>query len=165
MPIVNTDIHYRLSGGAANSDPAASLGGAKSSVQFTANAIFDDVSSAEAAAGDAEYRCFYVHNAHATLTLQGAKIWIQSQTSSSDTDIAIALGGEGLNGTAETVANEGTAPSGESFSQPASFAAGLTIGDLAPGEHYPVWIRRTVNAAAASATDAWTIRVQGDTNP
>lgn len=165
MPIVNTDIHYRLSGGAANSDPAASLGGAKSSVQFTANAIFDDVSSAEAAAGDAEYRCIYVHNAHATLTLQGAKIWIQSQTSSSDTDIAIALGGEGLNGTAETVANEGTAPAGESFSQPASFAAGLTIGDLAPGEHYPVWIRRTVNAAAASATDAWTIRVQGDTNP
>lgn len=165
MPIVNTDIHYRLSGGAANSDPAASLGGAKSSVQFTANAIFDDVSSAEAAAGDAEYRCIYVHNAHATLTLQGAKIWIQSQTSSSDTDIAIALGGEGLNGTAETVANEGSAPSGESFSQPASFAAGLTIGDLAPGEHYPVWVRRTINAAAASATDAWTIRVQGDTNP
>lgn len=165
MPIVNTDIHFRLSGGAANSDPAASLGGAKSSVQFTANAIFDDVSSAEAAAGDAEYRCFYVHNGHATLTLQGAKIWIQSQTSSSDTDIAIALGGEGLNGTAETVANEGTAPSGESFSQPASFAAGLTLGDIAPGEHYPVWIRRTVNAAAASATDAWTIRVQGDTNP
>ena len=165
MPIVNTDIHYRLSGGAANSDPAASLGGAKSSVQFPANAVFDDVSSTEASSGDTEYRCFYVHNAHATLTLQGAKIWIQSQTSSSDTDIAIALGGEGLNGTAETVANEGTAPSGESFSQPASFAAGLTIGDLAPGDHYPVWVRRTVNAAAASATDTWTIRVQGDTNP
>lgn len=134
-------------------------------MQFTANAVFDDVSSTEASSGDTEYRCFYVHNAHATLTLQGAKIWIQSQTSSSDTDIAIALGGEGLNGTAETVANEGTAPSGESFSQPASFAAGLTIGDLAPGDHYPVWVRRTVNAAAASATDTWTIRVQGDTNP
>lgn len=165
MAITSTDIHYRMSGGASNSDPAASLGGAKSSTQFTPNAIFDDVSSAEAATGEAEYRCFYVHNAHATLTLQGAKIWIQSQTSSSDTDIAIALGGEGLNGTAETIANEGTAPTGESFSQPASFAAGLTLGDIAPGEHYPVWVRRTVNAAAAAATDTWTIRVQGDTNP
>jgi hypothetical protein len=154
-----------MSGGAANSDPAAALGGAKSSTSFSTNAIFDDVSSAEASAGDTEYRCFYVHNAHATLTLQGAKIWIQAQTSSGDTDVAIALGGEGLNGTAETVANENTAPSGESFSQPSSFAGGLTIGDLAPGNHYPVWIRRTVNATAASATDTWTVRVQGDTNP
>lgn len=165
MPIVSADIHYRMSGGASNNDPAAALGGAKSSNSFSTNAIFDDVSSAEASAGDTEYRCFYVHNAHATLTLQGAKIWIQSQTSSGDTDIAIALGGEGKNGTAETVADENTAPSGESFSQPASFAAGLSLGDLAPGEHYPVWVRRTVNAAAASATDTWTIRVQGDTNP
>lgn len=165
MAIASSDIQYRMSGGASNSDPAAALGGAKSSTSFTTNAIFDDVSSAEASAGDIEYRCFYVHNAHATLTLQGAKIWIQAQTSSSDTDIALALGGEGLNGTAETVADESTAPTGESFSQPSSFAGGLTIGDLAPGDHYPVWIRRTVNAAAASATDTWTVRVQGDTNP
>lgn len=165
MAIASSDIQYRMSGGASNSDPAAALGGAKSSTPFTTNAIFDDVSSAEASAGDIEYRCFYVHNAHATLTLQGAKIWIQAQTSSSDTDIALALGGEGLNGTAETVADESTAPTGESFSQPSSFAGGLTIGDLAPGDHYPVWIRRTVNASAASATDTWTVRVQGDTNP
>jgi len=165
MAITSTDIHYRMSGGASNSDPAAALGGAKSSNSFATNAIFDDVSSAEASAGDIGYRCFYVHNAHATLTLQGAKIWIQAQTSSSDTDIAIALGGEGLNGTAEVIANEGTAPVGESFSQPSSFAGGLTLGDIGPGQHYPVWVRRTVNAAAASATDTWTIRVQGDTNP
>lgn len=165
MAIASSDIHYRMSGGASNSDPAAALGGAKSSTSFSTNAIFDDVSSAEASAGDIEYRCFYVHNNHGTLTLQGAKIWIQAQTSSSDTDIALALGGEGLNGTAETVGNESTAPTGESFSQPSSFAGGLTIGDLAPGDHYPVWIRRTVNASAASATDTWTVRVQGDTNP
>lgn len=165
MPITSSDIHFRMSGGSSNSDPAASLGGAKSSTQFSSGSVFDDVSSAEAAAGDINYRCFYVHNAHGSLTLQGAKIWIQSQTSSSDTDIAIALGGEGLNGTAETIANESTAPSGESFSQPSSFASGLTLGDIAPGEHYPVWVRRTVNSSAASTTDTWTIRVQGDTNP
>lgn len=163
MPIINTDIQYRMSGGAANSDPAAALGGAMSSTAFTANSIFDDVSSAEATAGDAEYRCFYVRNGHATLTLTSAKVFIQAQTSSADTDIAIALGGEGVNGTAETVGNEGTAPTGESFSQPASYAAGLSLGDLAPGDYYPVWVRRTVNAGAAAATDTWTIRVQGDT--
>ena len=163
MPIINTDIQYRMSGGAANSDPAAALGGAMSSTAFTANSIFDDVSSAEATAGDAEYRCFYVRNGHATLTLTSAKVFIQAQTSSADTDIAIALDGVGVNGTAETVGNESTAPTGESFSQPASYAAGLSLGNLAPGDYYPVWVRRTVNAGAAAATDTWTIRVQGDT--
>lgn len=163
MAIVASDIHKRMSGGASNSDPAASLGGAMSSTAFTNNAVFDDVSSGEATAGDIEYRCFYAYNAHATLTLTSAKVFIQAQTSSADTDIALALGGEGKNGTAETVANEGTAPTGESFSQPASYAAGLALGDLAPGDYFPIWIRRTVNAGAAAATDTWTIRVQGDT--
>jgi len=164
MPIVSSDIKYKLSGGAANADPLLSLGGAISSVDAGAS-IFDDVASAEAAAGDTEYRCIYVKNTHATLTYQGAKIWIQTQTPSADTAIALALGGEGLNGTAETVANENTAPVGETFSAPSSFAGGLTIGDLAPGDSYPVWVRRTVNAAAAVASDSFTLRVQGDTNP
>lgn len=165
MAIIASDIHYRMSGGASNTDPAAALGGAKSNTSFSTNAVFDDVSSAEAASGDTEYRCFYVHNNHGSLTLQGAKIWIETQTSSADTSIAIALAGEGKNGTAETITDENTAPSGETFSQPSNFAGGLTLGDLAPGEHYPVWVKRIVNASAASATDTWTIRVQGDTNP
>lgn len=164
MPIISSDIKYKLSGGAANADPLLSLGGAISSVDAAAT-VFDDVSSVEAAAGDVEYRCVYVKNTHATLTYQGAKIWIQTQTPSGDTDVAIALGGEGLNGTAEAVANEATAPAGESFSAPSSFAGGLTIGNLAPGDHYPVWVRRTVNAAASVYADSFTLRVQGDTNP
>lgn len=164
MPIIATDIIYRLSGGAANTDPAVSIGGIKSSTAAGAT-LFDDVSSVEAGAGDTEYRCVYAHNAHATLTLLGAKLWIQTNTPSANTDVAIALGGAGLNGTETAVANEDTAPSGPSFTQPASFAAGLTIGDLAPGAHYPVWVRRTVTAGAAVAADNFTLRVQGDTNP
>lgn len=164
MPIVASDIKYKLSGGAANADPLLALGGAISSVDAAAT-IFDDVSSVEATAGDIEYRCVYVKNTHATLTALGTKIWIQTQTPSVDTDVAIALGGEGLNGTAETVANENTAPVGETFSAPSSFAGGLTIGDLAPGAYYPVWVRRTVNAAAAVFADSFTLRVQCDTNP
>ena len=164
MPIVSSDIKYKLSGGAANADPLLSIGGAISSVD-AGSSIFDDVASAEAAAGDTEYRCIYVKNTHATLTYLSAKIWIQTQTPSADTDVAIALGGEGLNGTAETVANENTAPVGESFTSPSSFAGGLTIGDLAPGAYYPVWVRRTVNAGAAVYADSFTLRVQCDTNP
>lgn len=164
MPIISSDIKYKLSGGAANADPLLALGGVISSVDAAAT-IFDDVSSAEATAGDIEYRCVYVKNTHATLTALGTKMWIQTQTPSGDTDVAIALAGEGLNGTAETVANEATAPVGETFSAPSSFAGGLTIGNLAPGDHYPVWVRRTVNAAAAVYADSFTLRVQCDTNP
>lgn len=101
MAIVSTDIQYRLSGGAANSDPALSLGGVKSST--AASNYFDDVSSAEASAGDTEYRCVYVHNAHATLTLIGAKVFIQTNTPSGDTDVAIGLGSSAINGTEQTV--------------------------------------------------------------
>jgi len=71
MPIASADIKYRLSGGAANADPLVSLGGAKSSVDAGSN-LLDPVSSSEALAGDIEYRCYYIHNAHATLTLENA---------------------------------------------------------------------------------------------
>lgn len=164
MPIVSTDIKYRLSGGASNTDPAAALGGAKSSTD-AAITIFDDVSSAEATAGDIEYRCVYVHNNHGSLTLQGAKVWIQTQTPSADTDVAIGLGSSAVNGTEQTVANEGTAPTSVTFSAPSSFAGGLTIGDIPTGQHKAVWVRRTVNAGAAAASDSFALRVQGDTNP
>ena len=163
MAIVSTDIQYRLSGGASNSDPALSRGGVKSST--AASNYFDDVSSAEASAGDVEYRCIYIHNAHATLTLIGAKVFIQTNTPSSDTDVAIGLGSSAINGTEQTVADESTAPTGVTFSAPTTFAGGLTIGDLAAGAHKAVWVRRTVNAAAAAASDSFTLRVQGDTNP
>ena len=163
MAIVSTDIQYRLSGGSSNSDPAASLGGVKSST--AASNYFDDVSSAEASAGDTEYRCVYVHNNHGTLSLIGAKVFIQTNTPSSDTDVAIGLGSSAINGTEQTVADESTAPTGVSFSAPTTFAGGLAIGDLAAGAHKAEWVRRTVNAGAAAYADSFTLRVQGDTNP
>lgn len=163
MAIISTDIKYYLSGGATNTDPALSLGGIVSTTEVAANALFDDVSSAEASAGDTEYRCVYAKNTHATLTLQVAKIFIQANTTGNR--IAIALGGEGKNGTAETVANESTAPVGEVFTQPVDYAGGLALGDVAPGETFPVWVRRTIPAAAGAATDTYTLRVQGETNP
>lgn len=163
MPIIATDIKYYLSGGAGNTDPALALGGIISTTEVTTLTLFDDVSSAEALAGDSEYRCVYVKNTHATLTLQLAKIFLQANTTGNR--ISIALGGEGVNGTAETVANENTAPVGEVFSQPVDYAGGLSLGSLAPGDYFPVWVKRVIPASAAAATDTYTLRVQGETNP
>lgn len=164
MPIVAADIKVYLSGGAANTDPNLSLGGAISSTLAPAN-LFDNVSSAEASAGTTDYRCYYVKNTHATLTLQSAKIWIQSNTPSADTAVTIALAGEGVNGTAETVANETTAPVGEVFAAAATEGAALSIGNIPPGQHQAIWVKRVVNAGAAAYTgDGATFRVKGDTS-
>ena len=160
MPIVNTDIQFRLSGGASNSDPILSLGGIKSSTAVTGSTIFDTVSGAESTAGDTEYRCIYVHNNHGTLTMLSSKIWIQADNLSY---ISIALGGEGLNGTAETVVDESTAPIGESFSAPANEGASLSLGNIPAGQHYPIWVKRTVPPAAAAASGSFTLRVKCDT--
>lgn len=167
MPIASSDIKYHLSGGAGNSDPNAALGGAISTTQITdatvAN-LFDNVSGAEAAAGDTEYRCFYVKNNHGSLTLQGAKVWIETNTPSGDTSAEIGLGSSAVNGTEQTVANESTAPGSVTFSTAAGEGNGLTIGDIPAGQHKAIWVKRIVGAgAAAYNADSFIIKVQGDT--
>lgn len=167
MAITATDIILRLSGGAANSDVNASLGGAKSSVAVVDNTLhnlFDVVSGAEAEAGDIEYRCVYVHNAHATLTLQGAKAWIQTNTPSAGSTCDIGLGTSAVNGTETSVANESTAPASVTFVAAANEAGAITLGDIPPGQHRAFWIRRTITAAASAySNDSVVVRIKGDT--
>lgn len=164
MAVLNTDIKYYLSGGAANSDPAASIGGAISSVEVTPSTLWDDVGSGEASAGDVEYRCIYVKNTSGTDTLLSAKAWIQSNTPSTSTTVDIALGSAAVSATETAVANESTAPSGPTFSAPTDKASGLTIGDLAAGAYKAIWVRRTVTAGAgAYNNDGYTLSVGGDT--
>jgi hypothetical protein len=162
MAIQSTDIQYRLSGGASNASPAASLGGAKSSNAVPA-AIFDDVSSAEAAAGDTEYRCVYVHNAHASLTLIGAVLFILANTPSTSTTVDIGVGTSAVNATEQSVADESTAPSGVTFAAAANQAAGIALGDIPAGQSRAVWVRRTISAGAAAVNDTFSLRVAGDT--
>lgn len=164
MPIAGSDIQYRLSGGAANTDPLAALGGAKSSTSAGAS-ILDNVLSSEGTAGDVEYRCVYVHNNHGTLTMLSPKIWVQANTPSADTTIDIGLGTSAVNATEQTVADENTAPSGVTFSAPANYAAGIAMADIPAGQSKAVWIRRTVTAGAAAASDSFTLRTQCDTLP
>ena len=166
MAILSTDIIYRLSGGAANAVPDASLGGAKSSTAVTDNTLnnlWDDVSGDEGSPGDTEYRCFYVHNAHATLTLQQPKVWISSDTTSASDEVDIGLGSSAVNGTEQTIANEGTAPSAVTFSHPTTKTAGIALGDIPPTQHRAVWVKRIVQASAGAIdNNAYNITVEGD---
>jgi hypothetical protein len=159
------DPRWRLSGGAANADPNASLGGAKSSVEITNsvdNNLFDDVTGDEHAAGENEYRGVYVHNL-GDQTLENAVIWISGLTPSSETEVDVAVAAEAVNATMATIANENTAPATVSFTRPVTKGTGLALGNIPAGQHRGVWIRRAVTAGSTpQAADTFTVRVEGD---
>ena len=166
MAILDTDLDYYLSGGAGNTDPNASLGGVISSTTVTDDTLhnlFDKVLGPESDPGEAEYRAVYFKNNHGSLTAEDSDLFIPTNTPSTDSTIDIALAGEGLNATMETIADENTAPSGESFSAPATRAAALSMGNIPFGQKYGFWIRRTINASASAYdNDSVTIRIQVD---
>ena len=167
MAILASEIKFYLSGGAANADPNASLGGAISSTEIVAASLhnlFDVVSGDESSAGDSEYRCFYIKNTNASLTLQNAKVWVETESPSPDSDELIGLGSSAVGGTEQSVADEQTAPSGVTFSQADGEANALVIGDIPAGSWKAIWIRRDILAgAAAYNSDSSVIRVQGET--
>jgi len=164
MAIVATDIKYYLSGGAANTNPAASLGGGISTTEVAPSTIFDTVASAESSAGDTEYRCVYVKNNHATLSLTTAKLWVQTNSTSAGSDIDVVLSDQGKNvAETQTVANENTAPTEVFANTAVSEVTGLAMGNLAPAEFYAIWIKRVIAAATPAAADGFTLRVKGDT--
>lgn len=106
------------------------------------NLLWDDISKAESNVGDSEYRCIYVINPHATDTGLGGGLFISANTPGADT-ITIALDPAGLNGTPAAIVDEGTAPVGPVFTGPTG-PPGLTVGDLGPGDSYPIWMNRVV---------------------
>lgn len=170
MAITAADLVIRLSGGAGNTSPAASLGGARSTAgggvvtTDVLNNVWDDVAGAESSAGDVEYRGLYLLNNHGTLTATDTRIWISSNTTSTADEVDIALAGEGLNATMETIADESTAPAGETFSHPTTFGGALVMGNIPAGQHYGFWIRRTVDAGAtAKNNNSYQLSVQAET--
>lgn len=166
MSVITADFVERLSGGASNSDGNAALGGIKSSSakSSTVDAFFDAVSAAEAAAGREEYRCIYLHNANATDTMTAAVVFVSSNTPLAGTTIDIGVGTSAVNGTEQTIANETTAPGGVTFSAPATADTGLALGNIPPGQHRAIWVRRTVTAGAgASASDGFTLGYRCET--
>lgn len=162
MPIVSTDINFRMSGGAANTNPALSLGGVKSGTAYPA-ALFDDVSAAESQAGDQEYRAFYVHNNHASLTLTNAVIWLGAQSLGPGHAIALGVGSSVVNGIEQTVANESTAPASVAFTSPTTQGTAIALGSIPAGQHRAVWQRRVVTAGSSASANSFTPRVYGET--
>lgn len=179
MPISSTDILFKLSvttGSAGNSTAAGaagtSLGKYISTTQLvdaTLDNLFPDVTGTENADDNVDYQCLFVHNNHATLTLQNAVAYISADVSGG-ANVAIAVDAIGpaavgsSSAQAAQIANKDTAPTGVgAFSAPTDEASGLALGSIGPGQVKAIWIRRTATNSAALNNDGATIAVAGDT--
>ncbi len=177
MAITQGDLLFKYTGAvshnAAQSDRDATLGYYRSSNTITSgsdNNLFDDVSGAEAGAGDTEYRAMGFLNNHGSLALTACKVWIQVDTGNGEDDVSFDVESPSseITGYIQTIANESTAPGGASWSDATSKATGelcpLTSNEVGAGEWFGIWLRRVISASAsATAAESCTIRVEGDT--
>jgi len=167
MPILPSDVLYYLSGGISNTDPNLSLGGAISSTQFTDDMMhnmFADVTGTETTTGSTKYRCIYIKNNHATLTMGAVSFFINTEASSPDNTIRIGVGTSALNGVEQTIADENTAPIGVAFSAPTTAGTGLSIPNIPANETFALWFQRIVNPSVSrdyfGNTFVWEINFQ-----
>lgn len=177
MPIVGSDIVFRLSttAGAAGDSTAGTAGGSLGKYVSTTvwaagtNTLFDNITGDENAASTVDYRCFFVLNNHATITLENAVVYVSAETAggasvaiATDNIGPVAKGSAGAQ--AAQIASETTAPTGVSaFSTPTTKGAGLALGNLTPGQVKAVWVRRTAANSAPINADGFTATVAGDT--
>lgn len=180
MAIVAADILLKLSiktGTAGNQsaqpDPNASLGKYISTTQVSgtaANNLFDDISGAENAASTVDYRCVFVHNSHATLTLQNAVVYLSGGDPAGGATVSVAvdnIAASAIGATAAQAAeivNETTAPTGVgAFSAPATAETGLALGNIGPGQCRAFWVRRAAANTAAVDNETVNLAIAGDT--
>jgi hypothetical protein len=176
MAITASDLVLRYSvktgsaGDTVSGTAAGSLGKYVSTTAMATGAggLFDDVSGAENAASESEYRCVFLLNNHATLTAYSAVVYLSAEVSGGAScavavdNIAASAKGASSAQAAE-IANEDAAPSGVgSFSSPTTAATGLSLGDLTPGQVCAFWVRRTTANTAAVDADGVTIGVSVD---
>jgi len=194
MSVASSDIKFYLTGassdGGVQADPNASLGKYRSSSEITSgqlNNLFDNISSAEASAGDTNYRCICVKNT-ALETLFNILSWFYAETDLDNTNhfsfaIEMPATADLTDGIAQVVVDENTAPtvnttaevgvgsgisdwsSSVDSSTAVSPAQGDHDDDLDQGEIMFIWLRRVVDASAPARTGiSVTMRVRGDTN-
>jgi len=159
MSILTTDIKLMKS--------TNSLGGAitvDEVIDGDLHNLFDKVSADESLAGDTEYRCAYIKNIHASITLEEAISYIAANTASVTTEMAIGVGTSSIGGIEQTVADESTAPIGITFVEDIGLANPIALGDIPAGSHMAIWFRRVVDAATVAAPlDGITLTTRGST--
>lgn len=177
MAIASSDLLFKFSvttGSAGDSTAgtaAGALGKYVSTTQLTdatLHNLFDVITGDENAASTVDYRGIFIHNNHATLTLTGPVVWLQSETAGGaniaiSVDTTAASAKNSASAQMKTIANETTAPASQTFTSPTNKAGGIALGDIPAGQVKGIWVRRSATNSAALDLDGVIIRVEGDT--
>lgn len=177
MPIVTADIALKYSiktgvaGNASAGNAAGSLGKYVSTTEITSAVLynlFPTLTGDQNASSADDYKCVFIHNKHATLTLMNPVVWLTNLTSNSTTysigvdsnpASAVASG----SAQAALVATTANAPGGVTFTAPTTKVGGIALGDIGPGQVRAIWVKRHANNTGALASDSITLAIDGDT--
>lgn len=156
-------LEFRLTGGSDNTDPDASLGGEMSSEKLSSTAmnnLFDNVSPAEAADGDVEYRAIDVYNS-GDAEAQSVEIYMSAETSSPNSKLDFYNDDTTHDGSDQDdeIADESTEPDGASWSHHTD-SSKMALPNIPAGKAARLWIRRTISEGADNTNnDQGTIAV------
>ena len=132
------------------------------------NDLFDDISSAQNAANQVDYRCLLIYNANASNAMQNAVAFLAAEVAGGasiaigvDPTAASAVGS--ATAQALQIANATTAPAGVTFTSPTTAGAGIALGTIGVGQVRGLWFRRTAANTAALSNDGVTLQVNFDT--
>lgn len=167
MPITNAELKHVLSiktGSAGNTtaqgDPNLSLGKYLSTTVLTGglHSLFAAILAEENAASTVRYRCVFIRNTHATLTATDCRIYLPNGDPAGGALVAIAVDPTAASAVgasaaqAVETATDTTAPSGVTgWATPTTYADGIQLGNIGPGQCRAYWVRRTANNSAALA--------------
>lgn len=177
MPITNTDVLLKYStqaGSAGNtqgSSAAVSLGGRISTTLVSSNSVnnvFDDITGAQNAISQVDYRCLFVHNSHATLTMLNTIAYIAAEVAGATT---IALAADQIAPSpigqtaaqASTIPTDVTAPVGMTFTSPTTPETAVALGNIPAGYCKAIWIKRAAGNTTAVNSDGFSLQISSDT--
>lgn len=178
--IVAADVIFRYStksGAAGNSTAGTALASLGTWISTTAwagggvNDLFDDITGAQNAASQVDYRCVFVYNSNAANSYQNAVVYLSAETAGGanlalavDTTAASVLAaGTAQALTATTATAPGAGVTGLTYSSPTTAATGISLGSIPVGQVKAFWVRRTAANSAALSSDGGTVGVSGDT--
>jgi hypothetical protein len=177
--IVAGDILWKFSttSGSAGNSTAGTNAGLGKYISTSAwaggaiNDLFDDLTGAQNAASQVDYRCLFIHNTNTANAYQNAAVWLSSEVAGGasiaigvDTTAASLVGSAAAQ--ALTIGSLTTAPAGVTFASPTTYAAALIavpLGTIPVGSCRAIWVKRSAANTAALSGDGVTLAVQGDT--
>lgn len=139
-------VNAYLSGGASNTNPALSIGGAEST--HLAVDVLPDQSRLLADTGGTYYRLVYLRNEANLRSLTATVTATVDEQPATGLAVAVGVATEAAGATVSAVANQTTAPAGVSFGSSAS------MGSIGASQSRGLWLRLTVTALVAAVADS-----------